>query len=170
MNVPDPDAHSVAAFRRFYQLLPRDADQALLILKLHLLVEEQVRAYVDERLQNAKSLEAARLDCHAAICLAEALCGDDIHPRVWEAARKLNELRNQVAHKLEPAGIQKRVDTICELIGLNLKAMAAVDGPFPPEAMDNFIFAVAMLHGEVSLFVKRKPASVVHLVPPSSVA
>src|SRR4051812_36661074 len=98
--MPELDAHAIAAFKRFYKLLPKGDDPALMILKIHLLIEEQIRAYIDERINSPMALEAARLDCHQAICLAEALCGENIQARTWVALRKLNTLRNDVAHNL----------------------------------------------------------------------
>ena len=95
---PTVDKHAIAAFRRFFTLLPRTKDPALVILKIHLLVEEQIRAYLDERVESSASLKRADLSCHQAIWLAESLCTDDIHQNIWEAARKLNELRNKIAH------------------------------------------------------------------------
>jgi hypothetical protein len=81
------------------------------------LVEEQVRAFIDERLPNCRALDDAKLECQQAICLAEALSSEDIHPSVWEAARKLNSLRNQIAHNLEPEGVVDRMNHISTLIG-----------------------------------------------------
>ena len=90
MSPPEVSDHAIASFRRFYSLLPRTKDAVLTVLKIHLLEEEQVRAFVDERVRVPASVKSARLDCYQAICLAEALSDDDIHHWIWEAARKLN--------------------------------------------------------------------------------
>ncbi|WP_446809622.1 hypothetical protein ACH50O_20595 [Methylomonas sp. 2BW1-5-20] len=154
MTIPDPDAHAIASFRKFYTLLPRGNDLSLLILKLHLLVEEQVRAFVDERLQNKEALGLAKLECHQAICLAEALCSEGLHPNVWEAARKLNSLRNHIAHNLELKGVVDRMNHISRLIGVP-KSMLNIEGKSAEEAaVENFSFGVSMLYNEVSLYVK----------------
>ena len=128
------------------------------------MVEEQVRAFIDERLSNRRALEAADLECHQAICLAEALSTEDIHPNVWEAARKLNSLRNQIAHNLEPKGIVDRMINISGLIGLppDLKKM---EGKSPEAAaLANLIFTVSVLHAEISLYVKKRPALILKLI------
>jgi hypothetical protein len=170
MTFQNVDVHAIESFRKFYKLLPRSEDASLVILKLHLLVEEQIRAFVDERLQTKKALENAKLECHQAICLAEALSSEDIHSNSWEAARKLNSLRNQIAHSIEPKGVTDRMNHICSLVGVL---------PFPPDAeaktpevaaIDNLRLAVSMLYTEISLFVKRKPVQVLSLVPDSSEA
>ena len=164
MALPEADEHAIASFRKFYTLLPRSNDVSLVILKLHLLVEEQVRTFVDERVQSKAALESAKLECHQAICLAEALSTEDIHPNIWEAARKLNSLRNQIAHTLESKGVLDRMNHISSLIGLP-PALLKIEGQTPEvAAIDNLSFAVSMLYNEISLFVKRKPAQVLSIV------
>lgn len=164
MIIPDPDAHAIASFRKFYARLSRGNDLSLLILKLHLLVEEQIRTFVDERLLNKSALAAAKLECHQAICLAEALSTDDIHPNVWESARKLNSLRNHIAHSLELKGVVDRMNAISRLIGVPAKLLH-IEGKTPEEAaVENFSFGVSMLHNEISLYVKRKPATALTIV------
>jgi hypothetical protein len=163
VDLPPINEHATAAFRRFYTLIPRSEDSALIILKIHLLIEEQIRAFLDERLANAKSLKRADLTCHQAICLAEALSTEDIYPQVWEAARKLNELRNKIAHNLEPAGVLERMAEMCSLIGLtpDLRTGAPSVTRSP---LDDFGFAASILYNEIALYVKRKPAEVLRII------
>ena len=166
MSSPEADAHSIAAFQKFYKLLPRGSDISLLILKLHLLVEEQIRTFLEERVASTKALAAAKLDCHQAICLAEALCTDNIQSQVWEAARKLNSLRNHIAHNLEHRGIIDRMNSISSLIGI-APELFKIDGKTPEgAAVENLTFSVSVLHSEISLYVKRKPAHVLSIVHP----
>ena len=162
------DQHSIASFRKFYKLLPRGADASLLILKLHLLVEEQVRAFVDERVSKPESLLEAKLECHQAICLAEALSSEEIHPNIWEAARKLNTLRNLIAHSLEPKGIIDRMEAISSLIGAPRSPHAVDSKARQTAAVERLSFAVSLLHSGISIYVKRKPANVLSIVPPKS--
>jgi hypothetical protein len=157
MPLPKSDTHAIASFSKFYQFLPRGEDVSLLILKLHLLVEEQVRAFVDERLANAEALKKTTLECHQAICLAEALSDEDIHPNVWEAARKLNSLRNSIAHNLEPSGVIDRMNNISRLIGLPNQPLKIEEQSHKQAAIDNISFATSILYNEISLFVKRRP-------------
>lgn len=99
----------IEAFRRFFAKLPHGKDFTLVALRGHLLLEEQVRSVVDERLQSPLALKDARLECHQIICLAEALCPKDVNPNLWKAAKKLNTLRNDIAHSLDPKGLERHV-------------------------------------------------------------
>lgn len=160
MPIPEPDKHSVESFRRFYEFLPRSEDQSLVLLKIHLLIEEQIRAFVDERLPNPDALVAARLTFNHVACLAEAVCREDIHPNVWAAVRKLNQMRNDIAHKLVPTLVEEQLRAFCKLVGA--PARTETKGP---ALLDDFGFAAMALHNEIALFVKRRSADIVQLVP-----
>jgi hypothetical protein len=164
MPLPDSDTHANASFEKFKKLLPQSEDASLIILKLHLLVEEQIRAFVDERVAHPQALEAAKLECHQAICLAEALSTEDIDSKVWEAARKLNSLRNQIAHNLEPKGVVDRIRKITALLGLPSELNRIDRKSEAASTMDNLIFVGSALHAEISLYVKRRPAAILRLV------
>jgi hypothetical protein len=105
----------IEAFEKFFKKLPHGKDLTLVVLKGHLLLEEQIRAVVDERLQSPLALKDARLDCHQIICLAESLCPKDTTPNLWKAAKKLNTLRNNIAHSLDPKGLEHRVADFVQL-------------------------------------------------------
>lgn len=154
MDLPHVDQHAIEAFRRFYTLLPRSSDATLVVLKIHLLVEEQIRAYVNERVANLAALKKAELNCHQTIWLAQALCADELHPNVWEAARKLNELRNKIAHDLEPAGVLERMSNFCTLIGLSTETRTATTPSQTPSPLEDFEFAASHLYNKLALYVK----------------
>ena len=60
------------AFRRFLKLLPHGQDLALVILKGHLLIEEQIKPIISERVKKPEALSDARLTYYQYICIAEA--------------------------------------------------------------------------------------------------
>lgn len=49
------------SFQRFLKLLPHGKDLDLIILKAHLLIEDQLRQLISERLKNPASLDDAGL-------------------------------------------------------------------------------------------------------------
>ena len=106
----EPTDRQIQAFQRFLHLLPHGKEKELVILKGHLLIEEQVRLIISKNLLNPDALEIAKLDCHQAICLAQAILQPRHEPEFWNAVRKLNKLRNDIAHKLSDSGLQDRID------------------------------------------------------------
>jgi hypothetical protein len=90
------------AFKRFLSLLPHGQDAELVLLKGHILIEEQVRALIDRRLRNPDALHEpnADLGCHQAIHLARAFFPAGHQPDLWKALAKLNKMRNDIAHNI----------------------------------------------------------------------
>lgn len=100
----------VEAFRRFLKLLPHGEGIELVLLKAHILIEEQVRQIVRERLKNPSALDDARIECYQAICMAQAFFAPDFQPWLWDGLKKLNKIRNDIAHSVELVGLEDRID------------------------------------------------------------
>lgn len=83
-----------------------------MVLQAHLLIEEQLRQLVSERLKNTRAMEEADLDFHQCACLAQSFFPPDHLPWVWAGVKKLNKIRNDIAHRLEPKGLQDRMDDL----------------------------------------------------------
>lgn len=165
MLVPQVSDHEIQAFRRFVGLLPRDKDPVLLILKGHLLIEEQLRLLVDERVAKPEALTQAQLECFQVICLAEAFCAAQTHPVLWDTLRKLNKLRNDIAHKIEPSGIHDRMANIVSLIEphslFGNGGISAVES----DPIQQFDIALWLLFARVARLVKHSDEATRALLP-----
>ena len=113
MNAPDVTDHQIDAFRRLLMHLPGHSDLDLVVLKGHLLIEEQLHTIIKERMKKpeALNLESSNWGFDHVLSLAEALCGEEVHHDVWQFLRKLNKVRNDLAHKLESKGLEDRLGT-----------------------------------------------------------
>ena len=102
------------AYDHFFRHMPDDdSDITLVVLKGHLLIEQKIREFIAERMLTPEALIDAHLTSHQAICLADALTLENDNPRIlWSVLRKLNSLRNQLAHNLASQGIEDRVRNI----------------------------------------------------------
>ena len=104
-------------FEYFQKHLATKSDVVLTILKGHLLLEEQIWTLICYRLPLPETLTEARLSSFQKICLAESLI-DDFTRQVqdidwlWPALKKLNTLRNDIAHNLSKKGIENKVKDI----------------------------------------------------------
>lgn len=112
----------IAAFGRFLKLLPHGQGLTLVTLKGHILIEEQVRAIIDAHVRIPEAVTKAELTCHQAICIAEAFCPKEQEPWFWSAVRKLNKIRNEIAHNSEPSGLEDRVDDFVRFFPSGLDA------------------------------------------------
>ncbi|MFA0718723.1 hypothetical protein AB4622_22290 [Vibrio splendidus] len=107
------------AFERFISLLPHGKERELVVLKGHLLIEEQVRLIIDSKLPNPNALKEAQLTCGQAICLAQSLLSEDPDQACWKAAKKLNQIRNNIAHKVEHKGLTHQIEAFNEMVPID---------------------------------------------------
>ncbi len=100
----EPTERQIEAFRRFLAELPYGKDQELVLLKGHILIEEQMRLVIDRRVRNPDALREANCepDCRQAIALAQSFFPPDHEPWLWKALEKLNKIRNDIAHNILP--------------------------------------------------------------------
>ena len=143
----------IDAARRFFTLLPRGHDLASVILKGHLLVEEQVRQIIDERVKKPDALKDARLECYQAICIAESFFSEK-EEYIWNAFKKLNKIRNELAHKTEPVGVDNRIDDFVKSVSW---------GSYVDDRQERIELALMKLFVAVSDLVER-PIATVHLL------
>ena len=81
---PMVSERQIEAFRRFMVLMPKNQDIELVILKAHLLVEEQVNAVIAARLVNPAALFSdGRFESIYRIKLAQSFFPPDAHDWLW---------------------------------------------------------------------------------------
>jgi hypothetical protein len=149
----------LAAFERFLSLFPHGEDLTLIVLRGHLLLEEQVRLIGRERAPHSKYLEEATLTMHQAILVARAHVGDLETDAFWDALLKLNELRNRMAHQIEPKGVRDRVHHIIDLMGTE---------SWHKEDPVQFEFALWTMFSRTLALVRKPRAELLCLVRPSA--
>ncbi len=91
-------------------------DPTLLILRGHLLVEERLRNIVDRICQSPDELPSARLSFYQVLCLCRAIVGRHDDP-AWGFVTRLNEVRNRMAHRLDPGDLDALVGSVVERLG-----------------------------------------------------
>ncbi|OGQ97877.1 MAG: hypothetical protein A2505_03050 [Deltaproteobacteria bacterium RIFOXYD12_FULL_55_16] len=110
------------AFEQFMQHMPLEGDMDLIVLKGHLLVQEGLWSILEKRLKNPKVVEKndQQFGFFQLMCVGQALVEEDevqFHEAnwLWNSIVKLNELRNKIAHKLDCAGLEDRINYIISL-------------------------------------------------------
>jgi hypothetical protein len=98
-------------------------DLTALVLKGHLLIEVQLRSVISAYVAFPEAVLAkdANFSFRALARIARAVSfrvGDEW---VWECVTAINELRNELAHKLEPdvAKVETKIDRVLELMHKN---------------------------------------------------
>ena len=95
-------------FQKFLEHFPANADITLMVLKGHLLAEEEINEILNFFSHNTKELEKTDLTFFQKICLLRALLPSKMH-KTFYAAEMLNRLRNKIAHNLKPKGLEDSI-------------------------------------------------------------
>jgi hypothetical protein len=139
-------------FLRLLSHLPVGNDQTLTILKGHLLIEELVREMIDSKLKVPLSHSKIRFEFDQCLVIAKSLSGDKFEDWVWQAMRKLNKLRNDLAHNLEPKGFNDRVTDFISFIESNREVNIGRESTFGP-----LQWAIVSLYIKFSVGLRYKP-------------
>ena len=99
------------AYQRVRRFLPPLVNLELLVLKGHLMVEEQLQLFLETLSHHPSSLKAARLSFIQKANLVHALSGIRNGPE-WRFIVHLNTLRNGLVHRLEPGDVAALVDNL----------------------------------------------------------
>jgi hypothetical protein len=109
--MPESSNQYDSDFKRLIQTIkPTAGDPTYLTLKAHLLAEEVLYRFLESQAHRPESLGEARLGFSQLIAVSRAL---HLHSKSdwwgWTALKKLNSLRNLLAHNLEPKDLKDRI-------------------------------------------------------------
>ncbi|MDD5558226.1 hypothetical protein [Candidatus Methylomirabilis sp.] len=113
---PTINAKWLADLTRFIQHFPlRAPDMSLIVLKGHLLTEELLREFLRSKVKHPSYLTEARLTYIQCLHVARAL---SMLPEdwVWDAAARLNVIRNKLSHALEPDGLDVAIEEFIAIV------------------------------------------------------
>ena len=95
---------------RMASVLNAPSEELVLILKGHLLIEEQVTSIIRQNVEDFAPLETARLSFDQKLRVAKAIGGELFSDASFDAARAINKMRNKIAHQPEPPDLQAMID------------------------------------------------------------
>lgn len=84
------------------------------ILKAHLVCESLIEEYVRYRLNRPKYLP--KLTFYEKLGIAQTLSESDELDSVWESIKKLNNLRNDLAHQFTPKKFDQKLDDFLSFV------------------------------------------------------
>ena len=98
------------------QHLNKTDDPILVILTAHLLIEERLRDILAEVSRAPEEVRTARLSFYQALVLCRAIIGRQDDP-AWGFIIRLNEVRNRIAHHLEPGDLDELLGSVVTKLG-----------------------------------------------------
>ena len=112
-QIPDWMMEFIENVKKHQIDLPDTPDHILVILKGHLLVEQEINRLIEAKVANPNPLNLRGLygpKFSHKVDLLEALILKPEPVELWELCRKLNKLRNDFGHRLSPNDVEKRMD------------------------------------------------------------
>ncbi|MFT5519679.1 MAG: hypothetical protein ACI9IA_000263 [Enterobacterales bacterium] len=106
-------------FLKFVDVLSKLTDVELILLKVHLLVEEMLTDVISIRAKNKKHILDARLSFYSKMKLARAYHDGDVSEWVWKSIELLNKSRNKLAHNLTADEVTKGMNEFICLVKSN---------------------------------------------------
>ncbi len=105
----------------FIEKMPKDNDLLKIVITGHLLVEKQVKVIFHSNFLNETPLKSCRLETSQIISLSEAMYeSTEESSTLWKCIKKLNNIRNDLAHNLEFVGIEHKIsDFIKQVNSIN---------------------------------------------------
>src|SRR5260221_8851296 len=137
------------ARKRFETYLPMGQDRELLILKGHLLIERMLETYLSQNLANPQELAESRLRFGQKLSLVAALHKQPGSAWLWAVLRRLNGLRNELAHKIESA----KFDALLEQFITEVEASPELRYVDTPPNEERLRYALFVVHEAMSLRV-----------------
>ena len=101
------------ALTRLKEHLPKGDDLILVILKGHLLIEEQINGILQKVLNDPQALSRAKLSFDQRFQIYCSVLGKKYTPHA-RTIKKLNQIRNKIAHNLEPPDLLISVEEFCK--------------------------------------------------------
>jgi len=97
-------------YGHFHAHFPKSNDPILLILRGHLLVEQQLTLLIEAFVKKREPLDRARLSFAQKYAIVCALVGGDEKHSPWSAISELNQVRNHMAHRLTISDAEQKID------------------------------------------------------------
>lgn len=109
-----PSLPFIDSSERFKKHAPKGRDLTLILLKCHLLVEEEMNELLELMLPHPEFLYRSRFGFLQRLRVLQAVSSDPRFHTLAEAMELLNEMRNALAHQLEPVKVRQLAPAFIE--------------------------------------------------------
>jgi|GEM_PF-5814909 len=103
---------------RFFEVLLKSGDQELIILKLHLLIEEVLTKIICNAAHNKKYVYEAKLTFNQKCKMVRSLNDFQHCSWIWRALQLLNQARNELSHNLTSEELNRKLEDFISLVRL----------------------------------------------------
>ena len=134
--------------------MPQIDELDLIVLKGHLLIEEQIDGIIETKTNKYEALSNARLTFFQKASLVEALLGYPNIDWLWENLRNLNGIRNELSHNLNSPKLVTKIDNF----------LISIEHLYMPEAIpkeilsksERVLSAIALIYGWLTAILEAR--------------
>ncbi|MDY6992789.1 MAG: hypothetical protein SVR94_09335 [Pseudomonadota bacterium] len=136
-------------------------DETLIVLKGHLLLEDLMSEYCSSKVEDEKPFNEARLSFAQLICMVKAMQKIKPSEWVWPAVKKVNALRNKLAHKLTPKDYEKSRDEFIDFVKKSQESEKLFTSF--KKKHEHLAVAIFIVHTALSVNLRFKPHGILTL-------
>ncbi len=106
-------------FKRFQEVMPYHAEDDIMLLKGHLLIEEllsEIISFEASTKKNPLGINVEKITFSQKLNLCWAFHSDSLANDFWVILKKVNSLRNSMAHSLTPKNFDINVKKLIDLV------------------------------------------------------
>jgi hypothetical protein len=103
-------------YAKYKKHFPPGDDVTLIILKGHLLIEDYMYQLLAEHFERPMCLKQANLSFSKLKWVTEGLCYKSFDRWLWNAIGVVNQIRNALAHELEPRGHVEQLNKLFQIM------------------------------------------------------
>jgi len=139
---------------QFQSLFPESDDIVAIVLRGHLMVEEYIDRLNRHCFHYSKFYDQAKLPFSKKLLIAQAqiLVPHDNPNSFFDCHKKLNELRNNLAHNLESPKLPNKITEFLDLVEINYLDRITENDDFRNESLEKRLrMAISYLLGQLSV-------------------
>lgn len=143
----------------FFRHVKKDSDPEVSILKSHLLIELLATNFILKKVSRPELIQDLNLRYYQKIRLARALDNSTTADWAWEAAERLNSIRNSLSHELTPKDLETKIASLIEFIDSKAKLIEGFEedfGLFITRIIMVWVCLCAHLHFDPSAFSRQR--------------
>lgn len=108
-------------WNKFFEHIPDDSDLTLIVLKGHLLIEEELNKIIKNDFEYPEAILTGRFSFTQSYRVVMASHFKENRKWLWDSIDHLNKIRNKFAHNLEPKDIDSDISKFMEKVHSNIR-------------------------------------------------
>jgi len=139
----DLNQHIPEVWQNFFDHMPETDDLTLIVLKGHLLIEEELNKVIETSFKQAEHLKGGRFSFYQTYKIVKAFHFKENRKWLWDGIEKLNTIRNKFAHNLVPRQIENEIEELTQVV---ISEIGTIEKNLPGKLRHSIAMFLCMLY------------------------